>query len=53
MVERDLAKVDVAGSTPVSRSIMPPAYRLHRELPPASHLCFLMMLPICSVRLWR
>ena len=24
MVERDLAKVDVAGSTPVSRSIMSP-----------------------------
>ena len=27
MVERDLAKVDVAGSTPVSRSRFPPAGR--------------------------
>jgi hypothetical protein len=25
VVERDLAKVDVAGSTPVSRSMIPPA----------------------------
>ena len=45
MVERDLAKVDVAGSTPVSRSIIPPAYRLHREISARfASLCFLMTL---------
>src|ERR1700730_17143945 len=46
VVERDLAKVDVAGSTPVSRSIYAPRRGFMTKLPPASHLCFLTMITI-------
>ncbi len=52
MVERDLAKVDVAGSTPVSRSIMPRAYRLHREIS-ARFASLFFDDTDCSVRLWH
>ena len=46
MVERDLAKVDVAGSTPVSRSIYAPRRGFMTKLPPASHFCFLITITI-------
>jgi hypothetical protein len=46
VVERDLAKVDVAGSTPVSRSIYAPRRGFMTKLPPASHLCFLITITI-------
>ena len=46
MVERDLAKVDVAGSTPVSRSIYAPRRGFMTKLPPASHLCFLITIAL-------
>ena len=46
MVERDLAKVDVAGSTPVSRSIYAPRRGFMTKLPPASHLCFLIAISL-------
>jgi hypothetical protein len=46
VVERDLAKVDVAGSTPVSRSIYAPRRGFMTKLPPASHLYFLITITI-------
>jgi hypothetical protein len=46
VVERDLAKVDVAGSTPVSRSIYAPRRGFMTKLPPASHFCFLIIITI-------
>jgi hypothetical protein len=53
VVERDLAKVDVAGSTPVSRSIYAPAYRFHDETSARFASLFSDNDNDCSIRLWR